>query len=258
MLEFAKFYKKIMDTLKEQYISSSISSDDKKMIIQSIRDRKLSRRDTIKALCKLNPSDMMSITEKLDDYSLQYLTGVDKRRTDMISLLRNFINKYRESLHSSNNKSPMQDDIIRKPIDRVAKRVTENVIKEYRVSKHQLSNMSLKEAYLESYEIFKDLGFTTASTFAIWDYIYRNLPNSIKTPEIQEQKKKHYGAYLRPFVVKLINSNIKHIDVDKLKSVMLDRDMIKSYLDRNDYGHRRQGLLKKLSNDSKRSIERDY
>lgn len=133
-----------------------------------------------------------------------------------------------------------------------------DILNEYRVSKHQINNMSLKDAYNESYEIFKDLGFTTASTFAIWDYIYRNLPDSIKTPEVQQQKKKSYGAYLRPFVVKMINDNLKSIDVNDLKMKMVDRGLIKQYLNRNDYGHRRQGLLKKLSNDSKRDIERDY
>jgi hypothetical protein len=134
----------------------------------------------------------------------------------------------------------------------------EEVILEYRVSKHQLSNMSLKQAYNECYEIFIDLGFTTASTFAIWDFIYRLLPDDIKTPEVQQAKKKHYGAYLRPFVVSLINGNMVKINLEDLKSKMLDRKLIKQYLERNEYGNRRTGKLKKLSAESDREIQRDY
>lgn len=134
----------------------------------------------------------------------------------------------------------------------------EEVILEYRVSKHQLSNMSLKQAYNECYEIFIDLGFTTASTFAIWDFIYRLLPDDIKTPEVQQAKKKHYGAYLRPFVVSLINGNMVKINLEDLKFKMLDRGLIKQYLERNEYGNRRTGKLKKLSAESDREIQRDY
>jgi len=133
-----------------------------------------------------------------------------------------------------------------------------DIILEYRVSKHQLSNMSLKQAYNECYEIFIDLGFTTASTFAIWDFIYRLLPDNIKTPEIQQAKKKHYGAYLRPFVVSLINDNMVKINLEDLKSKMLDRELVKQYSDRNEYGNRRTGKLKKLSAESEREITRDY
>jgi hypothetical protein len=132
------------------------------------------------------------------------------------------------------------------------------ILLEYRVSTHQLSDTSLKQAYNECYEIFKDLGFTTASTFAIWDYIYRNLPDKIKTQEVQQTKKKHYGTNLRPFVVNLINSNMAKINLKDLKSKMVDRELIKQYLDRNEYGNRRAGLLKKLSGGSERDIERDY
>jgi len=134
----------------------------------------------------------------------------------------------------------------------------EEILLEYRSSPHQLSDMSLKQAYNECYAIFKDLGFTTASTFAIWDYIYRNLPDKIKTPEVQQSKKKHYGTNLRPFIVNLINSNMTKINLKDLKSKMLDRDLIKQYLDRNEYGNRRTGLLKKLSGESERDIVRDY
>lgn len=137
-------------------------------------------------------------------------------------------------------------------------KLCEQIVLEYRVSKHQLSNMSLKQAYNECYEIFIDLGFTTASTFAIWDFIYRLLPDDIKTPEVQQAKKKHYGAYLRPFVVSLINDNMVKINLEDLKSKMLDRELVKQYLERNEYGNRRTGKLNALSKEAGRRISRDY
>lgn len=134
----------------------------------------------------------------------------------------------------------------------------EEILEESRVSQHQFSDMSLKEAYQQSYNIFKNLGFTTAATFAVVDYIYRLLPDSIKNPEIQQQKKKSFGAYLRPFVVNLINDNLEKINLNDLKSKMTNEKLIMQYLDRNEYGNRRQGLLKKLSAESERDIVRDY
>jgi len=132
------------------------------------------------------------------------------------------------------------------------------ILNEYRTSKHQFSNMSLKQAYYESYEIFKDLGFTTASTFAIWDFIYRLLPDSIKTPEVKLLKQKSGGTNLRPVVVNLINNNMVKIDLNDLKSKMVDRELIQQYLKRNDYGNRGMGLLKGLTKQSKRDITQDY
>lgn len=132
------------------------------------------------------------------------------------------------------------------------------VLNEYRTSKHLFDDMSLRDAYKESYNIFLDLGFTTASTFAMWDFIYRLLPDSIKSPEVVTMKKKSYGTNLRPFVVKLINDNIDNIDIDELKLKMLDRELVNNYLKRQDYGYRRKGLLNKLSKEENREIKQDY
>jgi hypothetical protein len=57
--------------------------------------------------------------------------------------------------------------------------------------------------------------------------------------------------------VNLLNNMVK-INLKDLKSKMLNRDLIKQYLDRNEYGNRRQGILKKLSAEFDREITRDY
>jgi len=136
--------------------------------------------------------------------------------------------------------------------------IYDEILEEGRTSKHQFSDMSLKEAHEQCRNIFKNLGFTTAATFAIPDFIYRLLPSAIKTPEIKAIKGKSSGAYLRPFVVNLINQNIDKIDLDDLKEKMTDPELVKQYLNREDYGNRRQGKLAKLSSEEGREIRRDY
>lgn len=136
--------------------------------------------------------------------------------------------------------------------------IYDEILEEGRVSKHQFSDMSLKQAHEICRDIFKDLGFTTAATFAIPNFIYRLLPSIIKTPEIEAAKRKNFGAYLRPFVINLINQNIDKIDLDELKEKMTNRELIKQYLEREDYGNRRQGKLAELSRQEKRTIVRDY
>lgn len=136
--------------------------------------------------------------------------------------------------------------------------IYDEILEEGRVSQHKFLNLGLLQAQEECRAIFIDLGFTTAATYAVMDYIYRLLPYKIKTPEVQQAKKKNYGAYLRPFVVNLVNQNERKINIRKLKSKMVDRELIKQYLERQDYGNRRQGLSKKLSKESDREIERDY
>lgn len=132
------------------------------------------------------------------------------------------------------------------------------IYNEGRTSQHQFNDMSLQDAYKICYETFKDLGFMTAASFAVFDFVYRLLPDSIKTPDIQQQKRKSFGAYVRPFVINLINDNQDNIDIGKLKQNMVNRELIKQYLDKPDHGHRRKGKLKALSAQAGREITRDY
>lgn len=112
----------------------------------------------------------------------------------------------------------------------------EEILLEYRTSTHLFTDDGLMRAYKDSYKIFINLGFTTASTFAIWDFIYRLLPDTIKTPEVQQSKMKHFGTKLRSFVVNLVNNNIRNIDLNDLTSKMLNRELVKQYLGNKTMG----------------------
>ena len=123
----------------------------------------------------------------------------------------------------------------------------EEILEEGRVSQHQFSEMSLKDAYQICYDIFKRLGEPTAATFNVMNYIYQNLPTSIKTSEVEEKKKKNFGAYLRPFVINLVNDNIKNINIDELKMKMVDKKMIREYINRPVTGSRRKGIVNQIN-----------
>jgi hypothetical protein len=129
---------------------------------------------------------------------------------------------------------------------------------EGRPSIHHFTDPKLTEAYWESYEIFKDLGFETASTFAIWDFIYRLLPDHIKTEEVQMMKRKHYGSTLRKFIVNFINASQMKIDKRQLIDDMKNVEMVREYLHKQDHGNRRRGKLDLLSRESGREIVKDF
>lgn len=137
-------------------------------------------------------------------------------------------------------------------------RTFKEIFEEGRISVHQFQELSLTDAYRQSYNIFKDLGFTTASTYAIWDFIYRLLPDQIKTPEVSTMKMKASGTNQRPFVVNLINSNSEKIDLSKLKQNMINRDNVSRYLNKEDMGNRRTGKLKDLSRKAGYEVKQDY
>jgi hypothetical protein len=105
-------------------VPSSLSKEQRNMVVRNIQKSKLSAREIVDVLARVSPSDMMAVTEKLDDTTLRRLTGgADNRRLTMLSDLRRNVNGRRAALPSSTNASPMQDDIKRKPVDRVAARV---------------------------------------------------------------------------------------------------------------------------------------
>lgn len=106
-------------------VASGLTKNQRDVAVKRIRQSKMSPRDVVSALATLNPSDVMSITEKLDDTTLRRLTGgADNKRLVMLSALRNNINGRRAAMPSSTGTSPMQDEQLRKPVDRVAARVT--------------------------------------------------------------------------------------------------------------------------------------
>jgi len=130
---------------------------------------------------------------------------------------------------------------------------------EYRTSQHNFNSQTLQDAYKESYRIFIDKGFTTASTFAIWDFIYRLLPKKFKPAAVQQMKKKYFGNKLRQFVVELVNDGVKtEMQAKKLANMMMNENNIMEYLNKQDHGNRRRGKLDALSKHSEREITKDF
>lgn len=84
----------------------------------------------------------------------------------------------------------------------------------------------LQVAYGECLKIMRKYGETNAPTYTVWDYIWRCLPNSVKTEEVVAERNKNNNA-----------TNLKHFIIDLIKK-KLPLDI-------------RGQLIKDLKNDSK-------
>jgi hypothetical protein len=110
-------------TATAQHVPSQLPKEVRNRVVANIQKTKISPREVIEVLANLNPSDVMAITEKLDNSALGRLSNHAGTRLDMMSKVRNMVNARRSAMPSSNNASPMEDGVIRKPVDRVAARV---------------------------------------------------------------------------------------------------------------------------------------
>ena len=100
---------------------------------------------------------------------------------------------------------------------------------------------AMNKAYVESLKKFRELNVFNANTFVIWDFIFRQLPENIKTPEIIQNRKKASGSLQRDFVLNLINNNLNSINFEDLAFRINDTSNISSYINRSDVGSRQQG-----------------
>jgi tRNA nucleotidyltransferase/poly(A) polymerase len=160
------------------YIPSMMTKQQRQVIVDSIKNKTLSRKDTIQALTKINPSDMMAITEKLDTNTLKYLAGMtDKSRTETLSFLRRGINKIKDNMHSSTNKSPMTDDVmIRKPVDITARKV---VVDPYTESFNHQYKMLMKE-YVEDFDQKWDKAVSESEELQVALDLMKNIKKKLK------------------------------------------------------------------------------
>lgn len=106
----------------------------------------------------------------------------------------------------------------------------------------------MNKAYADSLKKFKQLGIHNANTYTIWDFIFRLLPENIRTPEIEMKKKKAHGTFLRGFVTDFLLKNQEIINMNKLADDMNNINFIKSYI----YRPIRQGDSRRIGKDNTR------
>lgn len=101
----------------------------------------------------------------------------------------------------------------------------------------------MNEAYTNSLKKFKQMNIHNANTYVIWDFIFRLLPDNLKTPDIIAARKKASGTYQRNFVLDFINKHKNWIDFNQLSSDMNNVDYIRKYINKEDIGNRKQGKI---------------
>lgn len=101
----------------------------------------------------------------------------------------------------------------------------------------------LNNGYAEALKKFKGLGVNNANTYTIWDFMFTQLPDVLKTPEVLALKKKKSGTLQRNFVLDLVHNNIPLIDTRKWVADFNDISKIQDYLNREDRGNRHKGML---------------
>jgi len=93
-------------------------------------------------------------------------------------------------------------------------------------------NITMNDAYAFALSVMRQNGETNAATYAIWDYIWRLLPNEIKSPELIKVKKTLGTDGIKNFIHTVLKVFETYIDTKKIISGLSNRKKIEQYLNR--------------------------
>ena len=101
----------------------------------------------------------------------------------------------------------------------------------------------LNNAYGICLKIMRKYGETNAPTFAIWDYIWRCLPEELRSIH-QQEKTKHSAPTLKFFIINIMKNELNPHSRVQLIQDLTDESKIRSYVNRplNDRGSRAKGV----------------
>lgn len=118
---------------------------------------------------------------------------------------------------------------------------------------------TLADAAKQALAIFRRNGVTNAATFGLWDYIWRNLPENLKTPQAIAFKKQFTTVKIREFITGFVKKHSKYIDKNALIDALTDEEKILQYINRPDIGSRAKGMANeyKMSQAQQRKIHAD-
>lgn len=111
-------------------------------------------------------------------------------------------------------------------------------------------NQTLQGAYAKALKVMRATGQKNAPTFAIWDYIWRCLPDSIKTQDLVDQKRKTSSPTLKFFIIDILKKLPPEIE-RQLINDLGDDARVKQYVLRplNDRGSRAIGKARAVGTD---------
>ena len=90
-------------------------------------------------------------------------------------------------------------------------------------------NQTLQGAYAKALKVMRASGQKNAPTFAIWDYIWRCLSDSIKTPELIDQKRRTSSPTLKFFIIDILKKLSPEIE-GQLINDLSDDNKVKNYV----------------------------
>ena len=90
---------------------------------------------------------------------------------------------------------------------------------------------NLNNAYATCLKIMRMYGETNAPTFAVWDYIWKCLPDGIQDIYYQE-KKKQSSPTLKFFIIDILKNKLSPLDETQLIEDLTDESKIRSYINR--------------------------
>ncbi len=106
------------------------------------------------------------------------------------------------------------------------------------------ADVDMNTAYSNALKAFKQMGIDNANTYIIWDFMFRQLPEFFKTPEILEARKKASGTNQRKFVLDLVKRHPQQVDLLQWARDINDETKIRAYIDRPDKGNRHFGRVR--------------
>ena len=100
----------------------------------------------------------------------------------------------------------------------------------------------LNNSYGICLKLMRKYGETNAPTFAIWDYIWRCLPEELRSIH-QEEKTKHSSPTLKFFIVGILKNELDPRSRVQLIQDLTNESKIRYYVNRplNDRGNRAKG-----------------
>ena len=93
-------------------------------------------------------------------------------------------------------------------------------------------DVSLNDAYAFALSVMRENGETNAATYAIWDYIWKSLPDNIKSEELVKIKKTLGTGGIKDFIHSVLRMFRSLIDIKKIISDLSNREKIEQYLNR--------------------------
>lgn len=109
-------------------------------------------------------------------------------------------------------------------------------------------DQSMNKAYATLLAYMREFGETNAATFYAWEYIWKNIPEELKSEQEIQLKNSMRTDGIKKFIKEFLIRHENSIDKNELIDAMTDRDMIEDYIFRSmdQRGNRAHGKAREI------------